>query len=413
MNILICGADGFLGAAIAAALQARGHTVLRGVHRPRLPGDVTVDYRRDLAPDDWLPRLAGVDAVVNAVGILREREPDDFDRIHCRAPAALFRACALAGIRRVVQISALGAAPTDYLRSKHAADQVLLTESAQGVVLRPSLIFGENGTSTRFFLMLASLPIHFIPGGTGRLQPVHVDDVAAAVARLLEIDTPAERIVPLVGPRRLSYAEWLAGYRAGMGLAPAWRIPLPAGLMTLTARLAGLVPASLLCADTWTMLRADNTADPAPAEKLLQRPLRAPEDFIPLESNELPRLRALAAWRGPLLRGVLTLLWLISAAVSLGIYPLADSLALLAAFDLHGGMTLTVLVGAAGLDLAMAAATLLRPGRRLWLAQIALICVYSVLVIWRLPEFLLHPFAPIVKNLAVLALLAQLWAEEK
>jgi hypothetical protein len=70
-------------------------------------------------------------------------------------------------------------------------------------------------------------------------------------------------------------------------------------------------------------------------------------------------------------------------------------------------------VGAAGLDLAMAAATVLRPGRRLWLAQIALICVYSVLVIWRLPEFLLHPFAPIVKNLAVLALLAQLWAEEK
>ncbi len=413
MNILICGADGFLGAAIAAALQARGHTVVRGVHRPRLPGDVAVDYRHDLAPDDWLPRLAGVDAVVNAVGILREREPDDFDRIHRRAPAALFRACALASIRRVLQISALGAAPTDYLRSKHAADRVLLEESAQGVVLRPSLIFGENGASTRFFLMLASLPIHFIPGGTGRLQPVHVDDVVAAVARLLEIDPPAERIVPLVGPRQTSYAEWLAGYRAGMGLTPAWRIPLPAGLMTLTARLAGLAPASLLCADTWAMLRADNTADPAPAAKLLQRSLRAPEHFIPVESRELPRLRALAAWRGPMLRGVLALLWLISAAVSLGIYPLVDSLALLAAFDLHGGLALTVLVGAAGLDLAMAAATLLRPGRRLWLAQIALICVYSVLVIWRLPEFLLHPFAPIVKNLAVLALLTQLWAEEK
>lgn len=413
MNILICGADGFLGSTIAAALQARGHTVLRGVHRPRLAGDVAVDFRRDLTPEDWLPRLAGVDAVVNAVGILREREPGDFERIHHRAPAALFRACGQAGIRRVVQISALGSVPTAYLRSKHAADQVLLEESERGVVLRPSLIFGENGASARFFLMLASLPFHVIPRGTGRLQPVHVEDVAAAVARVVEGDVPTERVVPLVGPRRVSYAEWLAGYRAGLGLAPAWQIPLPAGLMTLSARMAGWLPSSLLCSDTWAMLRADNTADVAPAQTLLQRPLRAPEDFIPEHSRELPRLLALADWRGPMLRAVLALLWFISAVVSLGLYPIDDSLALLAAFDLHGGWALAVLLGAAGVDLAMAVATLLRPGRRLWMAQIALIVFYSVLVVWRLPEFLLHPFAPIVKNLVVLAVLVQLWAEEK
>lgn len=413
MNILVCGADGFLGKAITQALETRCHQVVRGVHRPRQAGDVVLDYRRDSDPADWLPRLDGLDGVVNAVGILRERQAGDFERIHQQAPAALFRACAQAGIRRVVQISALGTAPTAYLKSKHAADQVLLECLPEGVVLRPSLIFGEDGASTRFFLALASLPVHGIPGGVGQLQPVHVQDVVEAVVRLLEGARPFGRVVELVGPRRQRYGEWLAGYRASLGLAPAWRLPLPEPLMTLGAHLAGLVPGSLFCTDTWSMLRADNTADGTAAHKLLQRPLRAPADFIPAAARELPRLRALAGWRAPLSRSVLACLWLASGVVSLGVYPIADSLALLAPLGLHGGPALAVLAAAAALDLAMGIATLFFPSRRLWLAQMGLIGFYSLLVICCLPEYLLHPFAPILKNLAVLVLLVQLWAEEQ
>ncbi|MDR0996287.1 MAG: NAD-dependent epimerase/dehydratase family protein, partial [Zoogloeaceae bacterium] len=77
MNVLICGADGFLGRAIVRALATAGHHVIRAVHHPRLPGDLAVDYRRDLTLNDWLPRLSGVNAVVNAVGILREPLPGD------------------------------------------------------------------------------------------------------------------------------------------------------------------------------------------------------------------------------------------------------------------------------------------------------------------------------------------------
>ncbi|MRR09732.1 NAD-dependent dehydratase, partial [bacterium] len=90
-----------------------------------------------------------------------------------------------------------------------------------------------------------------------------------------------------------------------------------------------------------------------------------------------------------------------------------DSLALLAPFGLAGTPALALLYGASLLDMAMAVLTLLLPGRRLWLAQLALIAGYTALIAWKLPEFLLHPFGPVLKNLAVAALLLILYAEEE
>ncbi len=413
MRILICGADGFLGSHIAAVFARRGHEIVRGVHTLRLPGDVAIDYREDITGEIWTPRLAGIDAVVNAIGILREKLPGDFDLIHHRAPAALFESCRDAGIHRVVQISALGAAPTPYLTSKHAADAVLHRLLPEAIVLRPGLVFGPHGASTRFFLALASLPVQTCPGGAGDVQPVHVDDLAEIVARLIDEPTLYEGVLELPGPRRLSYAEWMASYRAGMGFQPAFVVPVPGWCVTASARIAGLLPGSLLSRDTWTMLRAGSTGNPAAAEAVLGRPLLAPQDFIPPRDAEPFRLRALSHWRGPFLRSVLALIWFVSAILSATIFPLEQSLALLAAFGLAGSTALAVLAGAVAVDLGMGMLTIFRPGRRLWLAQLALVAGYSALIAWRLPIFLLHPFGPILKNLAVAALLIQLWAEDE
>jgi uncharacterized protein YbjT (DUF2867 family) len=413
MKILLCGADGFLGRHIAAMLAERGHTVLRGVHRAGLLGDLAMDYRSDTSAETWLPRLAGVDAVINAVGILRETRPGDFELIHHRAPAALFEACRRADIRRVIQISALGTARTPYLSTKHAADQALRRTLPSGIVLRPGLVFGEDGASTRFFLALASLPIQADIRGAGPVQPVHIADLVGVVARLVEGAPSEGGILELPGPCRLSYGEWMATYRAGLGLAPALTVAVPASLMALVARLAGPLPGSLLNTDTWAMLRAGNTGDAHPAQAVLGHPLMAPVHFVAPQRAEPLRLCALAQWRRPLLQAVLAVIWLVSALTSAAIYPVEDSVALLAPFGLAGVPALQVLAGAAGLDLLMGVLTLTRPGRRLWLAQLALVAGYSLLVAWRLPVFLIHPFGPILKNLAVATLLIQLWAEEQ
>ncbi|GHT93491.1 nucleoside-diphosphate sugar epimerase [Betaproteobacteria bacterium] len=415
MNILLCGADGFLGRAIARRLEEAGHRVLRGVHHPRQPDDIAIDCQRDVQPEVWLPRVQGVDAVINAVGILRERQAGDFARIHHLAPAALFRACAEAGVQRVVQISALGVTDaTPYLSSKQAADAALLACFPCGAtVLRPSLVFGQEGASTQFFMALASLPLLSIPLGVGKVQPVHVEDVTEAVQKALESpSTTASRVVDFPGARALTYAEWLETYRKLMGLPPAPHLPIPAFVMAATARLAGLFRRSLLCRDTWTMLALGNCGDTKAATALLGRPLREPSAFTPPEAATSLRLNALALWRRPLLLGALATIWFLTALVSAGLFPIQESLALLLPFGLTGTTAKITLAAAVGLDALMGALTLVKPHRRLWLMQLVLIVGYSLLIVWRLPEFLLHPFAPILKNLAVLALLVQLYAEE-
>jgi hypothetical protein len=246
------------------------------------------------------------------------------------------------------------------------------------------------------------------------LQPVHVDDVAAVIVKLLEAppDTPS-RILDLPGQRAMRYVEWLETYRRLMGLPVALHLPVPAFVMTATARLAGYFPASLLCRETWTMLKSGNCADAGPASALLERPLRDPATFAAPTAAEGLRLSALARWRRPLLMGVLAAIWFGTALVSAGLFPLQQSLALLAPFGLTGAAASFTLAAAVGLDTLMGLLTLIKPGRRLWWTQLALIGAYSLFIAWRLPEFLLHPFGPILKNLAVAALLLQLLAEEQ
>src|SRR4051812_20619119 len=134
MRVLLTGATGLIGGAILQALLHEGHDVVCAVRSPaRLPvrdprcTALVADLASVPTQDWWTPQLRGIDAVVNAVGILREQGSQTFDALHHRAPAELFRACAAAGVRCVVQVSALGAdanATTPYQTSKRAADDV-------------------------------------------------------------------------------------------------------------------------------------------------------------------------------------------------------------------------------------------------------------------------------------------------
>ena len=95
MRILVTGATGFIGSAITSALRKYGHDVFAFVHRAEnlhLPSGVetmAVNYMQDLTAEAWLPRLAGVDVVINAVGILRESARAGFAELHHLAPRAV------------------------------------------------------------------------------------------------------------------------------------------------------------------------------------------------------------------------------------------------------------------------------------------------------------------------------------
>ena len=291
MNILICGANGFVGRHLTQALRKVGHNVIRGVRKPNEPSDIAIDYMLDTVKEAWLPRLSGIDAVINAVGVLRASAQAPMQQLHGEAPSALFQACADVGIKRIVHVSALGidkCINTEYFQTRRMAEASLcaLPDCVQWLILRPSLIYGEDGASARLFRRLAGLPLQVLPmGGTQTVQPVHIDDICTAVTRWFDTNSFYNQIIPAAGAEATSLRGMLDSYRAQMQLGPAWHIGMPAIFMRLAARVGDAIPASPLCSDTLTMLLAGNTTDTTRFEELLGRTPQSYRTFLLGDAN--------------------------------------------------------------------------------------------------------------------------------
>jgi len=289
VRVLVTGASGFIGRAVAAVLAGAGHAVVCASRHPGaaapLREPLVVDFAEVPGASWWAPRLAGVDAVVNAVGILRERPGQAFQALHERAPIALFEACVQAGVGSVVQISALGAdalAQSRYHLTKRAADDVLRRLPLRSAIVQPSLVYGAGGANAAMFDAMARLPLLALPGGGAmQVQPVHVDDVAAGVLALVQAPPPQPVTVAFVGPEAMSLSAFLASLRGQLGLhSPQLVLPLPEQLFRWGASVAGLVPASPLDSETAGMLLRGNAAPAGPFAQLLGRAPRAVATFV-------------------------------------------------------------------------------------------------------------------------------------
>ena len=288
-RVLVCGAQGFIGRHLVHQLLAAGFQVRAGIRagsEPALPAGVEpcpMDFTRDTRPEPWHARVADCEAVINAVGVLREKSGQAMDAIHHTVPAALFSACANTGVRRVLQVSALMPpdSRTRYAQSKRQAEAALLALRAEGrldaCVLRPSVVFGEGGASTALFQRLARLPWLPWPAQavSPRIQPVRVEDLAQACVRLLDAPGPLPATLDLVGPERYTLPDFIAALRQRHGGKPAHLLVLPAALGAASARMGDLCPRQPWGSETLALLGADNIADAAPLQALLGRAPRS------------------------------------------------------------------------------------------------------------------------------------------
>ncbi|MDQ4087574.1 MAG: NAD(P)H-binding protein, partial [Pseudomonadota bacterium] len=252
MRVLLPGATGLIGSAVAARLAADGHDVV-GVGRSvdavarRVPVSrwILLDLRAAHRPEDWLEHLTGIDAVVNCAGSLQASLRDSPARVHRDAPAALWQACEQAGVRRVIHFSAIGVdrgGLSDFSRTKSEGDAALEASDLDWAILRPSVVVGRAAYGgSALFRALASLPFQLRVPDAGPIDVVQLDDVAETVARLLQPEGPSRIALELAGPERLSFAEIVAAYRRWLGWKPAREVRLPAFLLGLAWRAGDLV----------------------------------------------------------------------------------------------------------------------------------------------------------------------------
>ncbi|HWL47329.1 MAG TPA: complex I NDUFA9 subunit family protein [Sphingomonadaceae bacterium] len=212
-------------------------------------------------PETVARAVAGADAVVNLVGILK----GDFARVHQAGAAHVAKAAAEAGAGALVQISAIGAdrgSASAYGRSK-ALGEAAAREGFAGVtVIRPSLLFGpEDRFVNRLAELARLLPVVPVIRPALRVQPAYVVDVARAIAgATLAPAAHAGRTYDLGGPQTLTMRELQAWVIAATGRDRA-TVAVPDALAAALARFTGWIPGAPLTWDQWLMLQSDNVAD--------------------------------------------------------------------------------------------------------------------------------------------------------
>jgi uncharacterized protein YbjT (DUF2867 family) len=275
-RVFVTGGTGFVGRAVIQALRAEGVfvrcLVRRGSERDlhglgaieRVEGDA-------MAPQTLDEGMAGCDAVVHLVGIIREQPAigATFERVHTQVTVNVLDAAIAAGVRRYLHMSALGTRPearARYHRTKWLAEEAVRGSALPWTIFRPSIIYGRDDA---FVTMLADMVKRYpaVPVlGTGlqRLQPVPVAQVAAGFARALSRPATVKQTYAVAGPDAVTMLELLDRIGHAMGRGAVRKAHVPLGLVRPMARLLHRFPGFPITPDQLLMLEEENVADAQP-----------------------------------------------------------------------------------------------------------------------------------------------------
>jgi NADH dehydrogenase len=304
--VTVFGGSGFLGRSVVRALCKRDYRVRVAVRRPELAGHlqplgrvgqihaVQANLRYPVSVE---AAMRDADVAINLVGILAQSGAQTFDAVQTQGAETVAKAAAAAGAR-MVHVSAIGAdenSPSHYARAKAAGEKAVLAALPSATIMRPSIVFGPEDEFTNRFAALARLApaLPLIGGGTTKMQPVYVGDVATAVADAVDGKTRTGATYELGGPEVLTFREII---EAILQITDRKRalVSLPFGLAKLQAVFLQFAPGPLkLTPDQVELLRSDNmVSDAAKAAGLTLEGLGiAPDSLEAIAPQYLWRFR--------------------------------------------------------------------------------------------------------------------------
>ena len=275
--VTVFGGSGFIGRHVVRTLVKRGYRVRVAVRRPDLAGfllpagyvgqislvQANLRYRQSV-----MKAVEGASHVVNCVGILFETGRNTFDAVQDFGARGIAEAAKSVGAK-LTHISAIGAdvdSESSYARSKGRAEATIFSTLPDAVVLRPSVVFGqEDSFFNKFAGMARAFPVlPLIGGGKTRFQPVYVEDIAETVARSVDGTIASGQVYELGGPEVMTFRQCLETVlRVTNRSNPL--VHLPFGIASLIGSVASMVPfvQPPLTSDQVTLLKSDNVVSEA------------------------------------------------------------------------------------------------------------------------------------------------------
>jgi len=281
-RVFITGGSGFVGSAVVSELARQGHAINALAHQGKLleSGAGAREIRGDLFDPATLDSgLEGCDAAIHLIGIIMEKPGKGitFERMHFEATRGVVDAAKRCGVRRYIQMSALGTRPnavSQYHQTKWKAEEYVRASGLDWTIFRPSLIHGPGGfmrmeagwarkSAPPFIVMPYFGRGAFGLGGAGLLQPVDVGDVARAFVDAIDQSQSIHKTYDLAGPERFTWPEFHQAAAREIVGKNRWTAPIPAWFAKLLAA-AGLGPMLDFSRDQVEMSQEDNTGDPIP-----------------------------------------------------------------------------------------------------------------------------------------------------
>lgn len=414
MKVLVTGSTGFIGSHIVKELSFANHNVIATTRNKVLPKNSSnikykyIDFNSYTSHKKWLGILQDIDVVINAVGIITQNFANSFATVHKTSTISLFKACEIAGVKKIIHISALGVSEdsnTLYNNTKIIADKYLEKLNINYLILRPSWLYGSDSKSMQTLSAFSTLPIvPVLDKGANLVQPIYVQDFAKGIVKLLGKSPLDKRIIEVGGLEKLTIKKIHTLLATRLGRQNINFIRTPIWLTKLAVKIGDYILQGSINSASFDMLLRNNITDATVFwEQTAISPKHMEEALALNPPSSAERLEIKTFFALPLLRLSLAFIWIITAMVVLFITPKETTFKLLYNLKFSAELINPIFYISIAVDFIMGMTLLFNYNLKLWCwVQIGIITLYTVLISLLDPYWITQPYMPIMKNIPII-----------